>query len=165
MPDQHLPGQHLPGQHLPGQALPGWTLAEPAAPRRAALFADVPHLPGAAKPDPILLVDHVSRTFGGLKAVDVEHLEIQRGCITGLIGPNGAGKTTLFNLLTGFDRPDTGTWTLDGRPLSRLHPHRVARQGMVRTAEIVWQVISDLNNFKHFMPRMLNSMAVAPEKI
>ena len=42
-------------------------------------------------------------------AVDVEHLEIQRGAITALIGPNGAGKTTFFNLLTGFDKPDTGS--------------------------------------------------------
>ncbi|MEJ7704076.1 MAG: ATP-binding cassette domain-containing protein [Geodermatophilaceae bacterium] len=49
-------------------------------------------------------MDDVTRTFGGLVAVQVEHLEFQRGCITGLIGPNGAGKTTLFNLLTGFDQ-------------------------------------------------------------
>ena len=49
--------------------------------------------------------------------MSVDHLEIQRGGITGLIGPNGAGKTTLFNLLTGFDQPDTGTWTFDGRSL------------------------------------------------
>ena len=61
------------------------------------------------------MVDGVTRTFGGLTAVAVDHLEIQRGGITGLIGPNGAGKTTLFNLLTGFDQPDTGTWSFDGR--------------------------------------------------
>ncbi len=89
---------------------------------RAQIFADVPHLPGSAKPDPVLVADNVSRTFGGLKAVDVDHLEIQRGCITGLIGPNGAGKTTLFNLLTGFDRPDTGTWSMDGQSLGRMYP-------------------------------------------
>lgn len=126
----------MPDPSLRNQSQPDQSLAGLPARQRAALFAHVPHVPGAAKPDPILRVDHVSRTFGGLKAVDVDHLEIQRGCITGLIGPNGAGKTTLFNLLTGFDRPDTGTWTLDGRPLSRLHPHRVARQGMVRTFQL-----------------------------
>ncbi len=92
--------------------------------------------PGSAKPDPIMVVDNISRSFGGLKAVDVAHLEIQRGFITGLIGPNGAGKTTLFNLLTGFDRPDTGTWALDGTKLSRLHPHQVARRGVVRTFQL-----------------------------
>ncbi|MSZ16977.1 MAG: ATP-binding cassette domain-containing protein, partial [Actinobacteria bacterium] len=60
-------------------------------------------------------MDNVSRKFGGLVAVDVEHLEIPRGAITALIGPNGAGKTTLFNLLTGFDKPDTGTWNFAGK--------------------------------------------------
>lgn len=103
---------------------------------RTALFAGVPSTPGAPKPDPTLVVDGVSRTFGGLKAVDVAHLEIQRGCITGLIGPNGAGKTTLFNLLTGFDRPDTGTWSMDGQSLGKMHPHQVARKGVVRTFQL-----------------------------
>ncbi|MDJ0393171.1 ABC transporter ATP-binding protein [Rhodococcus sp. G-MC3] len=107
-----------------------------SAEQRTALFADVPQQPGAAKPDATLVVDGVSRTFGGLKAVDVAHLEIQRGCITGLIGPNGAGKTTLFNLLTGFDRPDTGTWSMDGQSLGKMHPHQVARKGVVRTFQL-----------------------------
>jgi branched-chain amino acid transport system ATP-binding protein len=107
-----------------------------SADARRSLFADVANTPGVAKPDPTLVVDGVSRTFGGLKAVDVAHLEIQRGCITGLIGPNGAGKTTLFNLLTGFDRPDTGTWSMDGKSLGRMTPHQVARHGVVRTFQL-----------------------------
>src|SRR3712207_5437444 len=76
------------------------------APRRLAQAAlrDVPWEIGVAKPDPAIVVDGVTRSFGGLTAVSVDHLEIQRGGITGLIGPNGAGKTTLFNLLTGFDQ-------------------------------------------------------------
>lgn len=102
---------------------------------RAAL-ASVAAEPGAAKPDPIMVIDGVTRAFGGLTAVDVDHLEIQRGCITGLIGPNGAGKTTLFNLLTGFDRANTGRWTFEGQPLNRLAPHRVARRGVVRTFQL-----------------------------
>lgn len=92
--------------------------------------------PGVAKPDAILVVDEMCRTFGGLKAIDVAHLEIPRGAITALIGPNGAGKSTLFNLLTGFDRPDGGTWTFDGRPLRGLHAHQIARLGMVRSFQL-----------------------------
>ena len=69
-------------------------------------------------------------------AVDVAHVEVQRGTITALIGPNGAGKTTLFNLLTGFDRPDEGRWSFDGHDISGQRPYRVARRGMVRTFQL-----------------------------
>ncbi len=95
-----------------------------------------PAAPGCAKVDPILVVDNVTRQFGGLKAVDVEHVEIPRGMITALIGPNGAGKTTFFNLLTGFDKPDTGRWEFQGRNLAGIAPHKVARLGMVRTFQL-----------------------------
>ena len=83
----------------------------------AAALKDVPHVPGAPKPDPVLIADDVRRMFGGVNAVDVDHVEVQRGAITALIGPNGAGKTTFFNLLTGFDKPNSGKWTFDGRSL------------------------------------------------
>ncbi|GIG23343.1 ABC transporter ATP-binding protein [Cellulomonas chitinilytica] len=102
----------------------------------AAALADVARTPGAAKPDPIVVADHVTRHFGGMTAVDVDHLEVQRGAITALIGPNGAGKTTLFNLLTGFDRPSTGEWTFEGRSLHGVAAARVARSGMVRTFQL-----------------------------
>jgi neutral amino acid transport system ATP-binding protein len=92
--------------------------------------------PGCAKVDPILVASGVTRQFGGLKAVDVAHLEIPRGKITALIGPNGAGKTTLFNLLTGFDKPNTGTWNFAGKDLAGVAPHKVARMGMVRTFQL-----------------------------
>lgn len=92
--------------------------------------------PGAAKSDPILVADGVRRSFGGLTAVDVRHLEVQRGTITALIGPNGAGKSTLFNLLTGFDRVDGGRWTFEGRPIQGKRGHQVARAGMVRTFQL-----------------------------
>ncbi|NDL55488.1 ABC transporter ATP-binding protein [Phytoactinopolyspora mesophila] len=100
------------------------------------LFADVPHTPGAPKRDAILVADNVVRRFGGLTAVDIEHVEIQRGAITALIGPNGAGKTTFFNLLTGFDRANSGTWTFEGQQLSGHPPYQVARAGMVRTFQL-----------------------------
>ena len=92
--------------------------------------------PGVAKVDPIIVVDGVRRTFGGLTAVDVEHLEIPRGAITALIGPNGAGKTTLFNLLTGFDKPDQGTWEFAGHRLAGIPAYKVARMGQVRTFQL-----------------------------
>lgn len=92
--------------------------------------------PGVPKVDPILVADHVSRKFGGLVAVDVEHLEIPRGAITALIGPNGAGKTTLFNLLTGFDKPDTGSWSFSGENLAGIPAHKVAEMGQVRTFQL-----------------------------
>lgn len=104
--------------------------------RRPSRLADVAPEPGVAKPDPILVADDVTKSFGGLCAVHVGRLEVQHGVITALIGPNGAGKTTLFNLLTGFDRPDSGSWSFDGRPLSGLPAYRVARAGMVRTFQL-----------------------------
>jgi branched-chain amino acid transport system ATP-binding protein len=92
--------------------------------------------PGCKKVDPIVVVENVTRTFGGLNAVDVEHLEIPRGKITALIGPNGAGKTTFFNLLTGFDKPNSGSWIYNGQNLANVPPHKVARMGMVRTFQL-----------------------------
>ncbi|MEJ6489996.1 ABC transporter ATP-binding protein [Leucobacter sp. USCH14] len=115
---------------------------------RAALRATLSTLdqiPGVPKPDPILSVDRIVRQFGGLQAVNVEHLEVQRGAITALIGPNGAGKTTFFNLITGFDRPSNGArligggdarWTFDGKALNRTGASQVARSGMVRTFQL-----------------------------
>jgi branched-chain amino acid transport system ATP-binding protein len=92
--------------------------------------------PGVAKVDPIIVAHGVTRTFGGLTAVDVEHVEIPRNAITALIGPNGAGKTTFFNLLTGFDKPNTGTWSFNGRSLSGVPAYKVARLGLVRTFQL-----------------------------
>lgn len=92
--------------------------------------------PGCKKVDPILIADNVTRQFGGLTAVDVAHLEIPRGKITALIGPNGAGKTTLFNLLTGFDKPNTGSWQFEGKNLAGVPSYKVARRGMVRTFQL-----------------------------
>ena len=93
-------------------------------------------VPGVPKKDAIIVADHVTRTFGGLKAVDVEHVEIPRNAITALIGPNGAGKTTFFNLLTGFDKPDTGKWTFLGKSLAGIPSFRVAGLGDVRTFQL-----------------------------
>jgi ABC-type branched-subunit amino acid transport system ATPase component len=106
-------------------------------------LSGVEHEPGAPKPDPLLVADGIVRRFGGLTAVNVEHVEIQRGVITALIGPNGAGKTTFFNLLTGFDKPDEGTWSFSDTPLKGVPAYKVARLGMVRTFQLT-KVLSRL---------------------
>ena len=113
-------------------------LADPEV--RRALMAAVPAEVGSKKPDPILEVDNIVRNFGGMTAVHVDHLEVQRGIITALIGPNGAGKTTFFNLITGFDRPSsakTGAhWSFEGRKLDKTSASSVALAGMVRTFQL-----------------------------
>lgn len=100
------------------------------------VFDAVKEEPGSAKPDSILVATGVRRAFGGLVAVDVDHLEIQRGAITALIGPNGAGKTTFFNLLCGFDAADQGQTFYEGEDITRIQPHVLARRGVVRTFQL-----------------------------
>ncbi len=113
------------------------------APTGAAALAGLATEPGVAKPDPIVVAKGITRQFGGLRAVDVDHVEIQRNVITALIGPNGAGKTTFFNLLTGFDTPDTGDRYFNGRSLKRVSASKIARMGMVRTFQLT-KVLSKL---------------------
>ena len=81
----------------------------------------------------ILEIASLSKSFGGLRAVDDLSFSVAAGTIHGLIGPNGAGKTTTFNLISGFYRPDRGAVRLNGEPLSGRSMHRVARAGVVRT--------------------------------
>ena len=86
---------------------------------------------------PLLSVEHVSRRFGGVVAVDDVSLAVDTGQIAGLIGPNGAGKTTLFNLITRLYRPDAGEIAFDGESLLRTPPYRVIRRGIARTFQNV----------------------------
>ena len=85
----------------------------------------------------LLSVEHVTRRFGGVVAVDDVSLAVESGRIAGLIGPNGAGKTTLFNLITRLYRPDSGEISFDGRSLLRTPAHRVVRRGIARTFQNV----------------------------
>jgi branched-chain amino acid transport system ATP-binding protein len=84
----------------------------------------------------MLEVRGLSKSFGGLKAVDQASLDVRQGEIVGLIGPNGAGKTTLFAAITGFQAPDTGRVAFNGQDITGLAPHRICAAGMVRTFQI-----------------------------
>ena len=86
---------------------------------------------------PLLSLEHVTRRFGGLVALDEVSLAVDEGQIAGLIGPNGAGKTTAFNVATRLYTPDSGTVTFDGKDLLRLPPHRIAGLGIARTFQNV----------------------------
>ena len=85
----------------------------------------------------LLEVQAVSRSFGGLKAVQNVSLEVPQGSLTALIGPNGAGKTTLFALLSGFLTPDSGRVVFKGQDITGQAPHLNAKLGMTRTFQIV----------------------------
>jgi len=85
----------------------------------------------------ILALDHVSRRFGGLQAVQDLSFTIQSGEILGLIGPNGAGKSTLFNLITGVFPPNSGKIVFDGIDITGAKPFLIARHGLARTHQIV----------------------------
>jgi branched-chain amino acid transport system ATP-binding protein len=85
----------------------------------------------------LLHVEKASKRFGGLLAVNEASLTVKAGGITGLIGPNGAGKTTLFGLISGFEKPTSGSVTFDGADISNLPPHRRAALGIARTFQIV----------------------------
>jgi branched-chain amino acid transport system ATP-binding protein len=83
----------------------------------------------------VLDVRDVTVRFGGLTALDAASLTVAPRQVAGVIGPNGAGKTTLLNVLCGFVRPQEGSISFDGRPLTRLRPHRLAALGIARTLQ------------------------------
>jgi branched-chain amino acid transport system ATP-binding protein len=87
--------------------------------------------------DTLLVVDNVSKRFGGLLAVDKASFGVEAGRITALIGPNGAGKTTLFSIIAGFLRADGGRIVYGGADITAEPPHRLARRGIARTFQIV----------------------------
>ncbi|MGH6896803.1 MAG: ABC transporter permease subunit [Geminicoccaceae bacterium] len=121
---------------------PAPTIAGAAAPAAASLT----HLPvhpttaplaRAIAPEVILEVQGLSKSFGGLKAVQDVGFQVHEGMILGIIGPNGAGKTTLFNLLNGFLKPDAGEVLLDGIDRVGQKPHRLCAAGVGRTFQVM----------------------------
>ncbi len=116
--------------------LPGTADAPPASPQAGKNEERGPAAEWAAS-DIILSVRHLSKSFGGLKAVQDVSFEVRQGAILGIIGPNGAGKTTLFNLLNGFQKPDAGEIRLDGRNVVGQKPHRLCSAGIGRTFQVM----------------------------
>jgi branched-chain amino acid transport system ATP-binding protein len=98
----------------------------------------------------LLRVRDMSHSFGGLRAVNGYHLEMEEGQIRGLIGPNGAGKTTIFNLISGVYAPSEGEVLLDGRKVNGLPAHRIATMGISRTFQnlLLWRHMTVLEHVK-----------------
>ena len=84
----------------------------------------------------LLLTQELSKSFGGIRAVNDCTFEVEEGSISALIGPNGAGKTTVFNLISGLLKPDSGSITFKGERIEGKQPHRVTRRGVSRTFQI-----------------------------
>lgn len=84
----------------------------------------------------LISVNNLKKSFGGLKAVDVQELSFKEGELTSIIGPNGAGKTTFFDLISGFQDADSGSIFLKDKNISNAQPYKIARMGMVRTFQL-----------------------------
>ena len=91
----------------------------------------------------MLVLDHVSKRFGGLSVLEDVGFSVPEGTVFGLIGPNGAGKTTVFNLITGLLAPSGGTISLAGAPLAGKRPHAITRLGIARTFQTI-RVFKDM---------------------
>jgi len=88
----------------------------------------------------VLKVENLSKSFGGINAVQSCSLAVEKGTITGLIGPNGAGKTTLFNLMTGFHEPDSGRVYFKEEDITDLEPHEIFERNLFRTFQITREI-------------------------
>ena len=98
----------------------------------------------------MLSVEHVTRTFGGIVAVDDVSFDVSEGEIAGLIGPNGAGKTTMFNLITRLYSPDKGEIAFEGETLLKTPPHGIVKRGIARTFQNV-ELFSSMTVLEHVL--------------
>lgn len=107
----------------------------------------------------MLELNHVTRMFGGLAALDGVNMRLAEGRVTGLIGPNGAGKTTLINCITGLDHPNSGEIHFNGVAIAQKPPHQIARLGMSRTYQNIrlFQDMSVLENLRVAQHRLGHS--------
>ncbi len=123
-----------------------------------------------------LTIQGLSRSFGGLRAVDDVTFSVEKNMIKAVIGPNGAGKTTLFNLISGALLPDSGEVVIDGAPIQGQAPYRIARQGISRTFQNIklfshMSVLENVMIGRHirsragFMQAMLRSPGARREEV
>ena len=96
----------------------------------------------------LLEVENISKSFGGVAAINHVNFTLNEGEILGLIGPNGAGKSTLFNLISGVDKPDNGTIKFAGQNITGLAPYKICQKGIARTFQLVrpFNQLSPLEN-------------------
>jgi branched-chain amino acid transport system ATP-binding protein len=97
---------------------------------------------------PLLEIENLSKSFGGVKAVNCVSFNLNQGEILGLIGPNGAGKSTVFNLISGVDKPDAGTIKYEGQDITAIAPYKICQRGIARTFQMVklFNQLSPLEN-------------------
>jgi ABC-type branched-subunit amino acid transport system ATPase component/ABC-type branched-subunit amino acid transport system permease subunit len=140
---------------IPGDLLAAGSEGVAAEGRRAAEGPGLSAGLEAAEKPPLLEVKNVSKSFGGLRAVDSSSLSLPEGEITGLIGPNGCGKTTMFNMVTGFLPPDQGRIYVQGEEITGVPPYELVKKGLARS----WQ---DVRVFKQMT--VLDNVLVARPK-
>jgi branched-chain amino acid transport system ATP-binding protein len=118
---------------------------------------------------PLLEIENLSKSFGGVKAVNCVSFNLNQGEILGLIGPNGAGKSTVFNLISGVDKPDAGTIKYEGQDITAIAPYKICQRGIARTFQMVklFNQLSPLENVmvgSNFGCQPAKSMAEARKK-
>lgn len=108
--------------------------------------------------DPLLVVENVSKNFGGVMALATVSLEVYPGDILGIIGPNGSGKTTLVNVITGFQRANHGRVLFKGQEITNAKPHKIADMGLTRTFQVMRPYFS-LPAFKNLIVPLFSPRA------
>ena len=108
--------------------------------------------------EPLLVIEHVSKKFGGVMALTEVDLKVYPGEVVGIIGPNGSGKTTLVNAITGFIRPDRGKVIFKGQDITGWEAHKIADAGLTRTFQVMRPYFS-LPAFKNLIPPLFSPRA------
>src|SRR3972149_3589150 len=100
--------------------------------------------------DPILKIENLTISFGGIRALNGVGFEVKKGSIYSIIGPNGAGKTTIFNCISGIYQPDSGKIFFKGEEISSLKPSQIAAKGIARTFQNI-ELFSHMTTMNNLM--------------